>query len=312
MMAKTSETCLQRSTDLPMNSPDTVAIFLPLGLFAVMFAVGMSLSVKDFRVLLSRPGVLVLGALLQLVLLPLLGLAVVTLFALPAVLAAGLMIVTFAPGGATSNLMCLLCRADTALSVSLTVISGLIIPFTLPVLSVFTLQQLQPGGAAIDLPVGPTIAKLLAIGVLPVILGMLLRHWQTEFCIRSRRWIKAAAALIMLLVVTALTVAQMQGLMQLLPVLAPAVLTLATGAMLLAFMAGRWSGVGTPRALTLAIETGIQNAGTGLVITAVILQNPDMSAAVLLYGILMQVPALGLIIWRNLPGHSGHRSPVLR
>ena len=312
MMAKISQTRLQRSTDLPMNSPDTVATFLPLGLFAVMFAVGLSLSVKDFGMLFSRPGVLLLGALLQLLLLPLLGLAVVMLFDLPAVLAAGLMIVTFAPGGATSNLICLLCRADTALSVSLTVLSGLIIPFTLPVLSVFALQQLQLGGLAIDLPVGPTIGKLLAIGVLPVMLGMLFRHWQTEFCIRAQRWIKAAAALIMLLVVITLTVAQIQGLMQLLAVLALPVLTLATGAMLLAYMAGHRLEMGTPRALTLAIETGIQNAGTGLVITAVVLQNTDMSAAVLLYGILMQVPALGLIIWRNLPGHSGQRSAALR
>ena len=104
------------------------------------------------------------------------------------------MIVAFAPGGATSNLICLLCRADTALSVSLTVLSGLIIPFTLPVLSVLALQQLQLGGLAIDFPVGPTIGKLLAIGVLPVILGMLCRYWQTEFCIRAQRWIKAAAA----------------------------------------------------------------------------------------------------------------------
>ena len=93
--------------------------------------------------------------------------------------------------------------------------------------------------------------------------------------------------------------------MQLLVVLAPAILTLATGAMLLAYLAGHRLAMGMPRALTLAIETGIQNAGTGLVITAVVLQNTDMSAAVLLYGILMQVPALGLIIWRNLPGHSG-------
>nr|WP_315984031.1 bile acid:sodium symporter [Aliamphritea spongicola] len=228
------------------EQPGYSCYLLTPGAFAVMFAVGLSLSVKDFSALLSRPGVLVLGGLLQLVLLPLLGLAVVALFGLPAVLAAGLMIVTFAPGGATSNLICLLCRADTALSVSLTVLSGLIIPFTLPVLSVLALQQLQLGNLAIDFPVGATIGKLLAIGVLPVILGMLCRHWQTGFCIRAQRWIKAAAALVMLVVVITLTAAQIQGLMQLLPVLAPAILTLATGAMLLAYMAGHKLRVGTP------------------------------------------------------------------
>ncbi|MEH6579208.1 MAG: hypothetical protein V7731_19270 [Amphritea sp.] len=53
-------------------------------------------------------------------------------------------------------------------------------------------------------------------------------------------------------------------------------------------------------ALTLCIETGVQNAGTALMVTGVILHNPEMSMSALLYGILMQLPALLLILYRNL------------
>lgn len=285
-----------------MNDPDIVGLLLPLALFTVMFGVGLSLRPDDFWQLKQRPGVIVLGVLLQLVMLPLLGVAVVYLFNLPAVLAAGLLILTFAPGGATSNLICFLCRADTALSVSLTVLSGLIIPFSLPWLSILVLQQLQLSDLAINFPVGMTITKLFAISVLPVALGMLCRYRQLQFCLRIMVWVKGFAALIMLLVVSMLAVTQLQMLLQLLPVLAPAVLTLAGLAMLLAYIVSRGSGLMQRESLTLAIETGIQNAGTSLIITAVILQNTEMSAAVLLYGILMQLPAFGLIIWRNLPG----------
>ncbi len=312
MMAAISENCLQRSMDLIMNGPDLIALVLPLALFAVMFAVGLSLTLSDFRALRFRPGLLVLGLMLQLLLLPLLGVAVIMLFGLPSILAAGLMILTFAPGGATSNLICLLCRADTALSVSLTVLSGLIIPFSLPLLSVLTLQQLQLDGLVMAFPTGAAIGKLLAIGVVPVVLGMLCRYWQPARCIRMQPWVKAIAGLIMLLVVIMLTATQLKELLQLMPVLGPAVLTLAVTSMLTGFLISRRCGALKPQALTLAIETGIQNAGTALVITAVILQSSDMSAAVLLYGILMQLPAFGLIIWRNLPGRTGGESFVLR
>ncbi len=285
-----------------MNGPDIVGLLLPLALFVVMFGVGLSLRLQDFWLLKQRPGVILLGVLLQLVMLPVLGLAVVVVFDLPTVLASGLLILTFAPGGATSNLICFLCRADTALSVSLTVLSGLIIPFSLPWLSVFTLQQLQLSNMAIEFPVGMTIIKLFAISVLPVVLGMLCRYRQPRRCISVLGWVKGLAALIMLLVVGMLTITQLQVLQQLLPVLAPAVLTLASMAILLAYMVSRWSGLLLRESLTLAVETGIQNAGASLIITAVILQSSEMSAAVLLYGILMQLPALGLILWRNLPG----------
>ena len=295
-----------------MNGTEIVGLLLPLALLTVMFGVGLSLCPDDFWRLKQRPGAILLGVSLQLVMLPVLGVAVVTVFDLPAVLAAGLLILTFAPGGATSNLICFLCRADTALSVSLTVLSGLIIPFSLPLLSIFTLQQLQLSHLVIEFPVAVTIAKLFVISVLPVALGMLCRHRQPLHCMRALGWVKGLAALIMLLVVGMLAVTQLQALLLLLPVLAPAVLTLAGLAMLLAYMLSRGAGLMQRESLTLAIETGIQNAGSSLIITAVILHNTEMSAAVLLYGILMQLPALGLIIWRNLPGRGARNTCIAR
>ena len=96
--------------------------------------------------------------------------------------------------------------------------------------------------------------------------------------------------------------ANREQLPELLPVLTPVVLLLSGGAMLLSILLSRYLFKDNPEtALTLGIETGIQNAGTGLMITGAILQQPEMSMSVLMYGILMQIPALILVVWRNWP-----------
>ena len=123
-----------------MSSSVISQVILPLALFMIMLGVGMSLRLADFRLLISKPKVVVVGLVLQLILLPCLGLLVVTLFNLPAALAVGIMILTFAPGGATSNMITYLSRGDTALSVCLTGICGLITPLTMPLLTAMALS----------------------------------------------------------------------------------------------------------------------------------------------------------------------------
>lgn len=284
---------------------------LPLALFLVMFAVGLALRGDDFRGVLQRPALVAAGLGMQLLLLPLTGWLVVSLWpgiasvlALPdltVTMTAGLMIITFAPGGVTSNLLCLLCKADTALSVSLTVLSGLVVPFSLPWLSYLTLEYLDIAAVTGAFPVGTTIAKLLFIGVLPVLLGMLCRYFWPEICERWQRRAKWLGTLIMLLTVVMLVNSSASELWLLSGWVFLPVCLLVCLAMSLSYTLARGMGWSLPAGLTLAIETGIQNAGTGLVLSAVILQNDEISAVILFYGVLMQLPAAGLIIWRNFP-----------
>lgn len=285
-----------------MQGGALLAVFLPVALFIIMFGVGISLRVCDFVQVVQRPGVIAVGLALQLLLLPLIGLAVVWSLDVPAVLAVGLLILTFAPGGATSNLISHLCRADTALSICLTVLASLIIPFTLPWLTYWSLQHFMGAGVLIELPLLSTVLQLFAVGVLPVALGLWAKQRWGALCQRLARPVKALSLLFMLAVVVLITLNNYGQLVVLLSELGPAVLLLASSAMLLAYGIGRyllaWS---TAVALTLAIETGIQNAGTALMISGAILQNAEMSMSALLYGILMQLPVLLLIIYRNLP-----------
>lgn len=273
--------------------------FLPLALFVIMLSVGMSLSFKDFRRVAAQPKAIALGMTAQLLCLPLLGWVIVYIFDLPILLAAGLMILTLAPGGATSNAVTLLSKGDTALSVSLTAVNSLIVPFTLPLFALLIFQGLSLDSTQIDFPVVQAIVQMLVITLLPVSLGMLFGYRWPDLNRRVKRHCRSVALILMLMTVLLLIVTNWNRLAVVLPQLALPILVLVLAAMLLGYLLARLLGLSEPQQITLLVEVGLQNAGTALLVTSTLLNSPEMSASALVYGVLMQIPALILIAWRN-------------
>lgn len=272
---------------------------LPMALFVIMLGVGMTLRADDFRRVLRAPGAVLTGLLAQLLLLPCLGLLLVSLLQLPPLLAVGLMVLTFAPGGATSNMLTLLSRGDTALSVSLTAITSLITPFSLPLLTLLALNHWQGELVLPEFPVLESVLKLLLITLVPVLLGMLLSARSPNFSRRVTRPVKLLSLLFMILVVSGIVMANWTRLPALIAIVGPAALLLALLAMSSGYLLARLMRLQSEQQVTLSIEVGIQNAGTALLVTGGLLQNAEMSASALIYGVLMQVPALMLVLWRN-------------
>lgn len=280
--------------------PSVITLWiLPLALFIIMFGVGMTLRWSDFTRLLRAPKPVALGLICQLLLLPLLAFVLVKLFVLTPVAAVALMVLAFAPGGATSNMLSLLARGDTALSVTLTAITSMITPFTLPVLTLWMLSLWGLSSQALAFPVLPSIAKMVVVTLVPVMLGMFASHRWPGLAQRMRRPVKLMSLVFMLMVVGAIVAANMDRLGDIIRTAGPLVMILACGALLCGYLVARLAGLQQAQGITLALETGIQNAGTALMVTSGLLQNAEMSGVVLMYGVLMQAPALLLVAWRN-------------
>lgn len=284
-----------------MGSSGIGQILLPVALFSIMFGVGMSLHLKAFSLLWQRPVIVGVAVITQLLFLPALALLVVSLFQVPAVLAVGILVLSFAPGGATSNMITYLCKGDTVLSVCITAISGLITPFTMPVFTMLAISYWLGDSTAVSLPVIETVAKLLLIAVVPVFLGALVHYKWPDICRKLEVFTKALACLFLIIVVIGIVKANLGALPSYLVQVAPAVLCLVTVAMLSGYLIAKFMGLASEQKLTYAIEIGIQNAAVALIITSAILQNDEMSASALIYGVLMNIPAFMLIIWRNWP-----------
>lgn len=271
-------------------------VVLPIALALMMWVMGLGLNPGDFKRVTRFPQVVALGIALQMLGLPILAWLVVQIWQPPLELAAGLLILAVCPGGATSNVISYLSRGDAALSVSLTAIVSLVAPFTIPFLVNLQLPWLGLESMDFHLPVLPTIAKLVLITLVPVAIGMSLRQLWPRWCERWEPRLRQISLLAFAALVLLLAQVNWDRLPGLLTVAAGACLSLCLLGMTMAALAARAAGLSGSWQRTLAIEVGVQNAGTAMLVAAVIMGRPELAIAPLFYGILMNIPALGLIV----------------
>ncbi|SEF75058.1 bile acid:sodium symporter family protein [Marinobacterium lutimaris] len=277
-------------------------LLLPFALFLMMLGVGITLEWRDLARVFRQDGrVLLAGLTGQMLLLPCIGVILCLVLQLPPLVAAALMIVTLAPGGVTSNMITLVARGDTALSVALTAVGSLITPFTLPLLTALVLNYAALGMDLGAFPILPSIFKLATVTLLPVILGVCLRARFPAICQTLYPWVKGLAVLGFLAMVAVVVLANRERLPALMQSYAHVALLLSMLAMAAGAGLGWFLGAPGRVRLTLAVEVGIQNAGTALMVTGAMLGSAEMSAVVLIYGVVMQLPAALLMLYRNLP-----------
>ena len=113
-------------------------VILPLALAFIMFSLGLGLTVEDFFRVVKQPRDFIIGALSQVVLLPLVALLLVSVWPLSPEIALGVMIIAAAPGGVTSNILTSFAKGDVALSISLTAIISLFSVISVPLIAVFS------------------------------------------------------------------------------------------------------------------------------------------------------------------------------
>ncbi|NRB52701.1 MAG: bile acid:sodium symporter family protein [Saprospiraceae bacterium] len=280
---------------------------LQLLLFLIMFGMGMTLTIDDFRRVGQFPKAVFIGLCNQVLLLPLVGLLIISVLPMDPVVAMGLMIVTACPGGATSNLISHLSKGDTALSISLTAISSLITVFTIPFIINYSLLHIMgESGKAIQLPVMTTIINIIKLTALPVALGMFINYRFPVFSQKSRKALAWGSG-IFILIALALIVLKLAELGNVwdfimaagLGVICLNILTFGVG-----FISSRVLRLNTPQSITISIESGMQNNVLGMAIATAptMLNNPAMATSAGVYGIIMCTLGLGLIyLFRQLP-----------
>ncbi|MEE4276941.1 MAG: bile acid:sodium symporter [Halieaceae bacterium] len=280
-----------------MSQDLVLALALPVTLFLMMFAMGTTLRPGDFKALVEQPARVAVGLASQLLLLPLLAMLVLAAIPMSEAVFAGFVILALSPGGSTSNLFSYLAGGSVALSIALTALVSLIAPFSLPLAANWLLGETLDN-ASLALPVLPTVLRLVAITILPLLLGMLLRGRREDLC---KRWESLLTRLpfVMLLAVIGGIVAQNREQMPafLAQTWLPA-LALATAALIVAYAFARLCRRDARDARTIAIETSIQNGGTAMLVTGTILNNPAMTVAPIMYGILMLIPMFVFLLLR--------------
>lgn len=265
-------------------------VFLPLSLAIIMFGMGMTLVTQDFSRIVKFPKAVFLGLFNQLILLPLVGFGLVMLFDLDPVMAVGVMVLAACPGGVTSNLITQICKGNIALSVTLTAIASVVSIFTIPFILSESLNYFGTGaGTKIELPILETILQIMAITIVPISLGMIVRNRKSEFAVRMEKPMRTASTIIFILVFIAVIAANFSLMGEAMKRVGVVTLLLNVGTMAIGYFTARLLKLDLKSAITITVESGIQNGTLAFVVVTTILNNIEMGIPTGAYSIWMFV-----------------------
>lgn len=191
-----------------------------------------------------------------------------------------------------------LAKGDVALSVSLTAVTSLIVPFSLPIcFSAYYVVMQGSGITAFDMPLLLMMKQLVAVTLVPVVIGMLLRYGLPDKVIAVEPMLKKAATFIMVMVIVLLMATNLSVLLESVSKGGIAVLSLCALALILVWQICLKLGLSNQAANTIAIEVGVQNAGTAMMVAFVVLKQAELAVIPLMYGLLMNIPAFSFVWW---------------
>lgn len=258
-----------------------------IALIVIMFGMGLSLVPNDFKKACSSKAIS-LGLLNQLIILPIIAFILLMLFSVSPEIAIGLMIVAACPGGATSNLVANLAKADTALSIYLTVFSSIITIVTIPFLVNFSLEHFSVEAQyLVKLDPIETIKKIFIVIVVPVIIGMVIRHKFPLFSNKMEKPVRIASIVFIAFVISATVYDQREVMLGYFINAGVLVLTFNISVMVMAYFSASWVLKNDRDVLTIIIESGIQNGALAIVIAVSFLQNAAYAIVPMVYSLLM-------------------------
>jgi len=277
-----------------------ITIFLPLSLAIIMLSLGIGLEMSDFYRIARRPLAFTIGAISQVLLLPLIAFAVLALFDLPPEFAVGVMLLSFCPGGVTSNILAKLSGGDVALSVSLTAVISLLSILTVPFFAAWSVTYFM-GSSAPEVSITGLAIALFVIGTLPVLAGVAIRHHARGFALRIEQGLSRVSVGLLVLIVTVVLSADWSTFVENVAIMGLTLITLNLLLLLVGYALGRAARLSGPEVRTISIETGIQNSTLGITLAGLITGVTEGFSAMALpsavYAITMYLVALPFVLW---------------
>ena len=271
---------------------NTIFIVLPI-LTILMFDLGLTLEGKDFLLVFKRFKSVVAGMIGQLVVLPLLAWAIANVMGLNPIFTIGLVLIACCPGGSSSNIFSMLAKGDVALSVSLTAVSSIITLITVPLILQWTTSAVGET-YGITLPVGNLLVQNVVTMLLPILLGIGVRHWWKNAAARIEKVLSKCAFPALMLLAGVFFVQHRETIAEHFTSLGTAVTVLLLCSIAIAALLCIIFRLNTQERRTIIIEVGMQNAAQAIAIASspFIFNDGRFAIPAILYALMMNIVLL--------------------
>ena len=252
----------------------------------VMFGMGMTLKLSDFKVVFTKPKAVITGILSQYIIMPLLAFLLVKIFNLDPALAVGVILVGSCPGGTSSNVMTYLAKGDVALSVGMTACTTILAPVVTPAL------VLLLGGATINVSYVSMLMSIVQVVLVPIVLGFVINHFFEKFAQACAKVLPLVSVIAICLIIMAVVAANAAKIMTVGWLIVVVVMLHNLCGYALGYGVGKVLGLSRDQMRTLSIEVGMQNSGLATSLATVHFATMPLAA----------VPGTVFSVWHNISG----------
>lgn len=270
--------------------PDTLSSVRPTVinylLGVVMFGMGLTLNLQDFKVVFSRPKDVIAGCLAQFTIMPLLAWGLSTLFVLDDALTLGVVLVGCCPGGTASNVITYLAKGDLALSVGMTGVSTILAPFLTPLLTWLL------AGKTVDVDIVSMFLSILWVVILPIIVGFIVKRLWPKFTEAAVAYLPAVSSLAIAFIVMIIISANAHKLLLGGLVIVVVVMLHNLCGLGLGYLIGRLMRLSTSKRKAISIEVGMQNSGLASSLATIHFAAYPMAS----------IPGAIFSVWHNISG----------
>lgn len=282
-----------------MNDSALISVGLPIALAIIMFGLGLSLQVADFRRVARSPRAVVVALGLQVLVLPVIAFGLVVAFDLDPLLAVGVMLLAASPGGTTANLFSHLFRGDVALNITLTAINSVLAAATIPLVTNLAIGYFDADGE-LGLQVGKVV-QVIAIVLVPVAIGMLVRSRSAAFAARADKPVRVFSIAVLVLVAVGALLGERENLADYLQSVGVVTGLFCAISLSLGYAGARLARLGRPQAVASSMEVGIHNTTVALTIALSVLDSTEVAVPAAVYSVLMYVlaTAFGFLVTRG-------------
>lgn len=269
--------------------------FVPVFLFTVMVAMGLSLTLESLGKVVRNPGPLLVGLTAQLLMLPAIAIGLGFAFNSPPVIAAGAIILAACPGGITSNAYVFASRADIALSIGLTTVASIITVLSIPFLTLLALNLHLDRSEIPSVPVRQMTVTLAMFTVVPVAIGMATRRWQPGFAARIIEPLRIITLVALMIIVVVGTITAWDTIAENLWTAGILMTAINISAMSLGYGLGKLMRLPFAQMASITFEVGVQNLSMALFVCLTFLKSPELAVATLVYALIMKITALSFV-----------------
>jgi BASS family bile acid:Na+ symporter len=252
----------------------------------VMFGMGLTLNLQDFKIVFSRPKDVIIGCLAQFTVMPLLAWGLARLFSLDEALALGVVLVGCCPGGTASNVITYLAKGDLALSVGMTGVSTLFAPFLTPLLT------WALAGKSVNVDIVGMLLSILWVVILPIVVGLIVKWLWPNFTKKATDYLPAFSSIAIATIVAIIISANANKLLAGGLIIVFVVILHNLFGLSMGYLIGRLLGLPEAKKRAISIEVGMQNSGLASSLATIHFAAYPLAT----------IPGAIFSVWHNLSG----------